>query len=85
MRFIPIIPNLFFFSAIFYCRFSGNDKTPFIVILTLLIAVVFFVVLSIMKRWSAALLAAVPIFYFIIVIVFARLGWLDSEIFIGFR
>jgi hypothetical protein len=73
---------------------SGNDKSPFLVLLVLgaiaivLIAAIVGSVVGGSSNHNAhalALGAALPLVYAIGVVVLARQGWLDPALFLGFR
>ena len=93
-RLISIAPSAALAVTVIFSRWSGNDKSPFLVLLVLgLIALMLLVALSTVLMGGAgraraqtlAFGALVPLLYAGIVIALSRRGWVDPEPFLGFR
>ena len=85
MNTAAVLTNSFFLGAILFCYFSGNDKAPYLVLTAAGVSFVVALGFFLRRRWKAALAIAVPALYTGLVIVLARQGLVDSQVFLGFR
>ena len=93
-RSLAIVPSLLLATAVVFSRLSGNDKSPFIVLLVLaMLALLLLAALVVtVYSWSLhgkapwlALGTACPLIYAGIVIALSQKGFIDSLTWLGFR
>ena len=77
--------NLIFFSAIVFCYFAGNDKAPYLILVLASISFIAGIAALLVGKWKAAMLIAIPVIYFGSIFILARGGYIDSQLFLGFR
>ncbi len=89
-----LISPLALFITILFSRLSGNDKAPFLILLTLVIIITIFIVTGVItllkreystKSYFLLLGSSLTLIYVIIAIFLSRAGLVDSSILLGFR
>lgn len=85
-------PAMLLALAVLHTRLSGNDKAPFLVLLVLAIDAVWVLVLLVRALGGRdpyaarhLVFALLPLLYAALVVTLARLGLVDSALFLGFR
>lgn len=77
--------NSLFFGTVMFSQVSGNDKAPYLVIAAASISLIAALGILLGGKWKTAMIIAIPIVYTGIIFALARQGYIDSQLFLGFR
>jgi hypothetical protein len=83
------VPSLLLVLTLAVIHLSGNDKAPALLLVpllsSLLIGIILIIQLRDQDRWRRVIVAMLPWAYVVVVVLLARVGWIDSKVFLGFR